>query len=60
VNIRSEIQRSELPSFVDWVRRTYAPGQMLVKMKSGMLDKALGGFDGPSADVMVKATSSEM
>lgn len=42
-----------------WVT-TYAPGQILVKMKSGMLCKLSGGFERPKAFEKVKPVSSEM
>lgn len=40
--------------------KTYAPGQILVNIKSGMLWRFTRGFDGPNVVVNPRATSSEM
>lgn len=39
---------------------THAPGQMLVRTKSGMLWRSAGGFDGPKTEVKEKPTSRAM
>lgn len=39
---------------------TYAPGQIFVRTKSGMLCKDDGEFDGPKVEVIVKPISKDM